>query len=899
MPASDSKHVAKRPEDRTAKRINRAFHTLSACHHVLVHATAESDLVREICRTIVETGGYELAWVGYAEDGPRRPVRPVAYAGVNAVYIETVHVSWGEDERGRGPAGTAIRTGANVVIRDVDADPSLELWREVVLASGYHSVLAVPLRDEVRVFGAVVVYAATRHAFDEDETRLLSELGADLAFGIATLRQKAEKERAELGRRHLLQLIDAVLQLPVILYRIDGKGVITDSRGRGLERMATADQQAVGLNMMEQLPGLRDRFEAALAGQTVSFEARVEHAAAPGGFREDWCYQNHLVFDAANGAGAIGFALDVTEQRRAEAVIAEREEQLRGIAENLPGAVFRRVLKPDGTIAYPYVSPRLQALYGIDPAWLMRDGRRMSEFLHPEDQQVLRDAHARSAASLSLLQLQLRIAGIDGQPRWISLVSRPRRLETGDIQWDGILLDVTEVKQLEAERDYLTYYDQLTGLPNQSLLIDRMAQALVQAKRTGTGAAAICLKVESLKDIGDSGGLEAVDAVVKQAAERLLAALQPGDTLAHLGGGRFCVLCNGLAGAAQAADCAARLGQGFEAPFLVGATELYAKAHFGISLYPDDADSPTALIQNATAALNRARSASQHRYEFYNAQMTESTTLRMNTEAELRRAIERREIEVFYQPVVRPIGGEITGLEALARWRHPSRGLLLPGSFIQVAEQTGLIVPLGDLMLRQACEQAARWRRDGLCPFPVSVNVSGWQLMREDFAERLMAILGETGLPPAGLQIELTESTILRDIDFVTVMMREVAARGVGFAIDDFGIEHSALSRLPQLPVHTLKVDRSFISQMTHDPGHATLVQAIVAMARAMNKKAVAEGVETHEELIYLRAYQYDAVQGNLFCPAVPAKTCATLLRRGSLRPSEMAAKAPPHQSGD
>jgi len=569
--------------------------------------------------------------------------------------------------------------------------------------------------------------------------------------------------------------------------------------------------------------------------------------------------------------------------------LRETEERLRSIAENLPGAIYRQALSADGTMSFSYVSPAMQTLYGIDPAVMVRDARQFVDCVVAEDRLVLDDAMRRSARDLAPMESEFRLDTPIAGVRWLKSIARPHRLDHGEVQWDGVALDITELKKLEAHRDYLAYYDPLTGMPNQHLFEDRLSQALPQAERLSSKIAVIYLEIESLENIRDSAGLAAADVIIREAALRLQPALRPGDTVAHAGGGRFIVMLGGIKRSTDVAAPIRRLSEAFEKPFELESSELFAKIVMGISLFPDDGNLPEALLRNASTALTRAKATLGQGYEFYSRHMTDSAVKRLSTEGELRRAIERSELEVFYQPQVNTVSFKIIGMEALVRWRHPVRGLVSPGEFIAIAEQSGLIVPLGEYVLRKACVQTEAWQRRGICDFPVSVNVSGWQLMREDLGDRVLSILEETRLPHAGLKLELTESTILRNVDLITRTMNRLASTGVTFAVDDFGIEHSALSHLSRLPIETLKVDHSFVSRMTRDPAHGALVQAIISMTHAMDKKAIAEGVESNEELTYLRAYRCNAIQGFLFSKPLPAAEFETLLEAEVLPPRQAA----------
>ena len=584
---------------------------------------------------------------------------------------------------------------------------------------------------------------------------------------------------------------------------------------------------------------------------------------------------------------AVTVAIDITERKDAEAARRESEEMLLGIAEHMPGTIFRRVLRPDGGVSYPFIGASAKKVYGVDPEEVKRDGTALLNVMHADDRDAYAEAMRRSVDDLAPMEVEGRFMTLQGDQHWLKTIARPRRFDNGDVVWDGVILDITDLKRAEAHRDYLAYHDQLTGLPNQSLFLDRMSQAITQAERAERIVAVLCLEIETLRNIRESSGLAAADDIIRETAERLQATLRPGDTVAHVGGGQFYALLCGIEKMSDAGVPLHKIVGAFENPFALNGEDVHIKVVMGVSAFPLDAREPGALMRNANTALDRAKALPTRRYEFYSAQMTEGAVRRMSLEAGLRRAIEEGQIEVFYQPQVGTNDYAIVGLEALARWRRPGNVMVSPYDFIPIAEQTGLIVPLGEHVLRTACEQAQLWQRAGLHLPPISVNVSGRQLLEEDFGEVVLAVLAKTGFSPFNLRLELTESTIIRNADVVSRVMQQLRSAGVTFAVDDFGIEHSALSHLSRLRVDLLKVDLSFVAQMTSDPDHAALVQAIVSMTHAMKKRAVAEGVETQEQLDYLRAYQCDALQGFLFSKPIAAEKITRLLEVGSIQPGQ------------
>jgi diguanylate cyclase (GGDEF)-like protein len=553
------------------------------------------------------------------------------------------------------------------------------------------------------------------------------------------------------------------------------------------------------------------------------------------------------------------------------------ENQLKSIVDSLPGFIFRRVQGPDATVTYPYVSPNMREWCGIGSKRKAQAMKHLHEYLHPDDRQLYLEAMALSANQMTPVEIDVRLDTAKNSVKWLRTVSYPRELENGDIQWDGIALDVTKAKALET---HLAHHDLLTGLPNRTLFVEWLGHVLGRTARTQTPAVVVALELVSLADIRENSGFDAGDASIRETCARLQAVMQGGDTIAYTGGGGFLMV---LMGREKAKDFTVPLRvimRQFEKRLELEDQDYPLDVLMGIGVSPGDGKDAETLIRNATTALNKVKDAPDWPYQFYNAQMTESAVRRLSVESDLRRAIARQELILFYQPQYNTQTLEIVGTEALIRWRHPKHGLIPPGDFIPIAEETGLIAPLGEFALRQACTQVRDWQCRGVMDVPIAVNLSGWQLVEKDLGDRILNILSETGLTPDCLKLELTESTILRDVETVTRTMRQLANAGVRFAVDDFGIEHSALSHLSRLPIETLKIDYSFINLMTSDRVHAALIQAIIMMTHAMGMTTVAEGIETQEQFSYLRAYQCDALQGFFLSRPLPAKKLEAHIKR-------------------
>jgi diguanylate cyclase (GGDEF)-like protein len=434
------------------------------------------------------------------------------------------------------------------------------------------------------------------------------------------------------------------------------------------------------------------------------------------------------------------------------------------------------------------------------------------------------------------------------------------------------------VTERTSERDHLTYYDTLTGLPNRALFEDRLTRALNRAARENLTLAVVAYGLDRLRAINETLGYVNGDEALRVVAGRLAAALSGDDTVARWGGNEFAVLLTQIRGTEDAVAAVQSIRDSLNEPLSTGGHDLTVTASAGISIYPHDGLDAHGLLRNAVAALRRAREQGGGDYQFYAAEMNVKALRRLTLESGLRRAVEGGELVLYYQPQVDTVTGRVVGLEALARWVHPEHGMIPPAEFIPLAEETGLIIPLGEWVLRRACSQVKAWQVEGFDPLPVAVNLSGRQFRRGDLPQLVSRVLGETGLPPSSLRLELTESCVMEDAGFAAGVLRELKAQGVGLSIDDFGTGYSSLSYLKRLPVDELKIDRSFVNDATNNEDDAAIVAAIVLLARTLRLQVVAEGVETKEQLELLRALGCGRAQGFLFSRPLPAEEVRSLL---------------------
>jgi len=465
----------------------------------------------------------------------------------------------------------------------------------------------------------------------------------------------------------------------------------------------------------------------------------------------------------------------------------------------------------------------------------------------------------------------------------VSLCVSPIRQSDGQLTGSAIVAhDISARKQTEREIAHHALHDRLTGLPNRLFLADLLADSIANADREASGTAVIFVDLDGFRFINDTLGHEAGDALLQQVAQRLSAHVRNGDRLARMGGDEFMLVVNDVTEDQAALSVAGRLGDALRAPFSVAGHEIVVTASMGISIYPRDGTDMSALRRKADAAMYEAKQAGKDRIRFYRPAMGAAFQAHLEMETDLRRALDRGELCLFYQPMYTAAENRQTAYEALSRWPHPSLGFIPPREFIRLAEETGLIIRLGEWVLREACRQCRWWQDHGKPMVRVAVNVSSLQFARADFVDTVLGVLRETGLSGDLLDLELTESIVLGDIDNAIQEMARLRERGVRISVDDFGTGYSSLGYLPKLPVDILKIDRCFVRQIGENDAAVPLIRGMISLAHSIGKRVIVEGIETSAQLEILRDLGCDEVQG--FLLGRPAR-----LTRQDERPQEIA----------
>ncbi|MBN2885526.1 MAG: EAL domain-containing protein [Chromatiaceae bacterium] len=564
------------------------------------------------------------------------------------------------------------------------------------------------------------------------------------------------------------------------------------------------------------------------------------------------------------------------EVARRTALLRESEEKYRILADYSPNWEYWEA--PDG--GYLYISPACAEVSGFAPSDFFADSGLMERIIHPEDRALWR-AHHQGEAAHAADALRLRIQARDGSERWIEHLCKPVFDETGRFRGRrGSNSDITERHLAEQRLDYLANRDPLTGLPNRALFAELLRQRIEQARQGGNAFALLHLDLDHFKTINESLGHSLGDRLLIEVSERLRAQIGESDTLTRIGGDEFNLIIEPDEQHGGVDLLAQHMIESLNQPFVIAERSLYIGASIGIALYPADGRDGETLLRNADAALHQAKTRGRGCLHFFSPELAGHARARLTLESELRVAIERDELRLHYQPQIDLESGALIGLEALVRWQHPERGMVPPNDFIPFAEESGLVTRLGDWVLREACRQLSAWLREGRGPAQIAVNVSAVQLCRGDLLGSVRAALDASGLDPARLELELTESSLILDRERAFATIAALRALGVQLSIDDFGTGYSSLAYLQQLDVQRLKIDMSFVRDLPTNPANAAIVRAIIALGQSLGLVVIAEGVERADQAERLRAFGCHAMQGYLVSRPLPLEEMTAWLTR-------------------
>ena len=716
------------------------------------------------------------------------------------------------------------------------------------------------------------LHAAGREIPLDISIGLLPRDGRDLWTLIArdaTERKKSERELRESEER----LRTLVSSAPIVLFALDRHGIVTHLEGSGLETFGSNPREAVGQSAFELCgrdPKAMESLQRALGGEAFQETIEVGHLTFEVEFAPRRDPQGSV-------AGVIGVATNVTEQRRAERAANQSELRFRMLFQGNLAGVYRTTL--EGKILD--CNDSFARIFGYDSRDEVLGLSAWDFYLTPEDR---RTSLARLAERRSLTNYEQCLRRKDGSHVWILENGNLIESEGKPSVIEGTVVDITERKRAEEQVKHLAFHDALTGLPNRLLFSDRLRVAMVHANRYREKLAVLFLDIDRFKVINDSLGHSIGDELLRRVAERVGGCIRQEDTIARLGGDEFTVLLPGIAKDEDAGTIANKILEAVRLPFFIEHRELFITTSVGVTVYPNDGADAETLVRNADTAMYRAKEQGRDNYQLYAPTMNTKALERLSLEGRLRQALQNRELVVHYQPLIDLATGQIRGAEALLRWQHPELGLVGPGDFISIAEVSGLIVPIGQWVLWTACAQAKKWQAAGFPALSVAVNLSSRQFQQADLVFQVTEALQGSGLAPESLDLEITESNAMQNAELSISALWDLKNLGVRLSMDDFGTGYSSLNYLKRFPIDRIKIDQSFVRDIPSNADDAAIVAAIIAMAHSMKLSSVAEGVETNEQLEFLRELRCDEMQGYLFSPPVPSAKFDELLDENKRR---------------
>lgn len=851
-------------------RMTHLYLMLSQTNEALLRLQTPEALYAQICRIAVAHDRVRMAWIGLTDAATLR-VLPVARSGAGTEYLEGIVVSVDPElPQGGGPTGMACRTGRPVICNDFFGDPATVPWRERAHRAGFRASAAFPFKQEERVLGALTLYTDEKGYFDADVAELFREMASDISFALNNFAREVQRRAAEqkLNEAQRVARIGSwawnkqtgEVEWSEQMFELFGAAPFA------FTPLARTLKQRI---RPEDVPRYFERLHRALEDRHP-FELEFRVCRDDGRVGDVWMLGKVLLDQRGEVSGLAGTLQDVTERKALEAQDRLSAKVFESASEGIiiTDANNRIVTANQAFVALSGYS--LPELLGQDPR-ILDSGRNTPDFYRLMWKSINETGAWRG-------ELWNRRRNGDLFPVWLA-ISVEHDVAGNVAHYIGIFTDITERKLTDERITFLAHNDPLTGLANRSLLHARVELALAMAARGARHAAVLFLDLDRFKTVNDSLGHAVGDSLLQKVAQRIQRCVRDEDTVARLGGDEFVIVLSDLRSAEDAAIVASKILEAHVDPFPLGEFEVNVTPSIGIAVYPDNGGDCQTLLKNADVAMYYAKQKGRNNFQFFTGAMNAFALERLVLSNALRRAVPNRELSLVYQPQMAIDGHCVVGGEALLRWHHPELGGVPPSRFIPIAEEHGLIVSIGEWVLREACRQNRQWQDQGLPKRPVAVNLSALQFRQRNIVELIRDVLSDTGLEARWLELELTESLIMDEAENVIETLRSLKAVGVRLSIDDFGTGYSSLSYLRRFAIDKLKIDRSFVQDATRTADGAAIVKAVIGLAKTLNLCVIAEGVETHEQLHFLSQQGCDEVQGYYFARPMPPEAFAHFIR--------------------
>lgn len=896
------------------QRLTQFYNILSQCNQAIVRSHSEAELFQQICRDTVQYAGIQMTWIGLFES-EKGLIKPTAADGLGSEHLLATQFSMAEDSPFcMDTPVLAARDGRAHWCQDYLASCRDEHWKVHAERMSWRSAAALPLFKNGAVYGVICLYSASLNAFDEEIRTLLIELAMDLSFALNRFELEAGRQRSrrmESLRSFMLERLnssaaldvffdDVVKHLESVIPGSMCSILLLENDGKHIRAGATPSLSPVYSKAIEGLPigqGVGSCGHAMHSGTRVIVEDIATHPywtnfkdlALAAGLASCWSEpirsSNNRILGAfaiyhsepaAPDAGHI-MLLEMAAHFLAIAIEKNRTEsnvrKLSQAVEQSPNIII--ITDTEARIEYVNAAfvqktgHTLEEVIGQRPS-ILQSGKTPL-FTYEEMWDSLRRGES--------WQGELVNRYIDGKEYLeFAHISPVRDIDGKITHFLSVQEDITDKKRTEERIQYLAHYDILTGLPNRVLLEERARFALANAKRSNSQLSLVFFDLDHFKNINDSLGHSTGDALLIELAQRLKDSLREGDTISRLGGDEFILLLTGAdeIGAERVAE---KLLATVSQSYLIGQYELNISASIGIAVYPEDGEDLETLLRNADTAMYRAKQDGRNNFRFFTQEMQARSGRHLELVNALRYALERNQFHVVYQPQIALDTGLVIGTEALMRWSHPDLGNVSPAEFIPVAEETGMIISIGEWVLRTAIEQTKTWHEKGWSNLGIAVNLSAIQFRHTDLPVTVSQMLREANLAPEFLELELTEGVAMIDPPGAIAIMNDLHDRGVRMSIDDFGTGYSSLSYLKKFKVYKLKIDQSFVRDISSDPEDKAIVSAVISMAQSLGLQTIAEGVETEDQLNFLREQHCDEVQGYYFARPLNATQFEAFMR--------------------
>ena len=868
------------------ERSNQRSDTLLAMYELVVatniavlKSKTPETLYQLVCDAAVDSGTFLLCAILTPDAGTSR-VRIEAAAGLGAEVLRQTPISLSESAiEGQGIVGLAFRTGVPCLSNDFLADERTWSWHAKAKALGIAAGAAAPLMSDHHSIGVLLLYSSEKNVFDDEVVKLLGHMADSITFALANFENEMDRTCAEDALRVSEEKYRSILEsLEEAYYEVDLQGrpilhntaffrilgyTADEIKGADNRNRHTPSMAAVVYKAFHEVY-LTGESKQSLYweylhknGRTVQVEGSVNLVRDPHG----------------EPVGFSGIFRDVTARRKTEEALRASEARFRALTHLSSDWYWEQ----DAELRFT----RVESRHEDDPIQEYVLGKQPWESGFELDDAGGWEQHREVIARRQPFRdVVMHRVLPTGEPFYISMSGEPVFDNDEDfVGYRGVSREITEQKIAEERIQYLATHDGLTGLPNRVMFSQLLDLGIPAAARYKRSFAVLFIDLDRFKFINDTLGHDAGDKLLQELTARFKQTLRASDVIARLGGDEFVVLLQEMTDASQASTVARKLLAAAMKPIALAGQECRVTASIGIALFPGDGEDEQSLMKNADIAMYFAKEEGKNNFQFFSKDIKSHSLARMALEANLRYALEREEFSVHYQAKVDLKSGKINGVEALLRWQNPALGSVSPVQFIPIAEETGMIVPIGKWVLETACAQNMAWQRQGLPPVCMAVNLSVRQFAHEHLLADIAAVLENTGMAPHLLELEITEGMVIHHPEQAIQLLTAIKKMGVRLAIDDFGTGYSSLGQLKNFPIDTLKVDRSFIRDIATNLGDKAITEAIIAMGKTLSLTVVAEGVETMEQETFLREHACDEMQGYYFSKPVPADAFAALLR--------------------